>query len=273
MMSFLFWNVMKNDLRTLIAKAVAERAVDVLLLAESGVRDRDMAAALRNATGCKYAALSFDTDKVRLFTRLPEDRWVRRQTDALSARMAIWSVAVGRPPGILLAAMHFVSKNNSSQGEQGMLAVELAKEISRVENAVGHDRTLVVGDLNMNPFEEGVIGAPALHAVMTKKLAERKERLVQGTPYRFFYNPMWGFFGDRTTGPPGTYYHRSASVGDLFWHMLDQVLLRPSLMDRLRDLKILDTIGGEGLLTHPAGLPRNTACSDHLPLAFRLKLD
>jgi hypothetical protein len=122
----------------------------------------------------------------------------------------------------------------------------------------------------MNPFDEGVIGAPALHAVMTRKLAERKERRVVGTSYRFLYNPMWGFFGDRTIGPPGTYYHRAATVGDLFWHMFDQVLLRPSLMYLLRDLVILDQIDGESLLSHPVGLPRDAACSDHLPLAFRL---
>ena len=154
-----------------------------------------------------------------------------------------------------------------------MLSVELAKEINRVEEGVGHERTVLVGDFNMNPFEEGMTGAPALHAVMTRKLAERIDRVVQGTAYRFFYNPMWGFFGDRTIGPPGTYYHRSATVGDLFWHMIDQVLLRPDLMDLLQDLAILEGVGGERLLTQPAGLPRDTACSDHLPLAFRLDLD
>lgn len=264
---------MNKDLRTLIVRAVVERDVDILLLAESGVSDGDMETALKTATGREYAALSYHTDKVRLFTRLAVAQWVRRQTDALGARMAIWSVAIGAPPGILLAATHFVSKNNSSDGEQAMLAVELAKEISRVEEAVGHQRTVVVGDLNMNPFEEGVTGAPALHAVMTKKLAARVERVVQGTSYRFFYNPMWGFFGDRTVGPPGTYYHRSATVGDLFWHIIDQVLLRPNLMDRLHDLAILDSVGGERLLTESAGLPRDAGSSDHLPLAFRLELD
>ena len=125
----------------------------------------------------------------------------------------------------------------------------------------------------MNPFEEGVTGALALHAVMTRKLAERKDRIVQGTPYRFFYNPMWGFFGDRSNGPPGTYYHRKATMGDLWWHMLDQVLLRPELMDLLQDLAILDRVAGESLLTQQADLPRDTDCSDHLPLTFRLNLD
>ena len=272
MTSFLFWNVMKKDLRSLIAQAVVEHDVDILLLGESGVSDRDMAAALSGASQQSYIAMSEHTDKVRLFTRLPPARWIRRQTDSLSARMAIWSAPIGRPPGILLAVAHFISKSNASREEQAMLAVELATEIKAVETTVGHERTVVVGDLNMNPFEPGVAGALALHAVMTRKLAEGVDRVVQGKRYRFFYNPMWGLFGDRTAGPAGTYYHRSATPADLFWHMFDQVLLRPALMHLIDDVAILDRIGGESLLTD-AEVPRKTAYSDHLPLAFRLELD
>jgi hypothetical protein len=44
-------------------------------------------------------------------------------------------------------------------------------------------------------------------------------------------------------------------------------------MDSLADLAILDSIGGESLLTKEAGLPRHTDYSDHLPLAFRLNLN
>jgi hypothetical protein len=274
MTSFLFWNVLGKDLRTLITRAVVERDVDILLLAESGTSDADMIAALNTAPGQDYAALSYVSDKVRLFTRIPAAAWQRRQTDALTARMAIWSVRVGKHPGgILLAIAHFLSKTHASDDDQGLLAAELAKEICRIETSAGHERTVVVGDLNMNPFEVGMTGANALHAVMTRAIAERGQRVVQGTPYRFFYNPMWGSFGDRTDGPPGTYYHRSARVAELFWHMFDQVLLRPALMHFLHDLAILAEIDGEPLVTHPAGLPREGVYSDHLPLAFRLQLD
>src|SRR5437879_434023 len=127
---------MNKNLRALIGRAAVERDVDILLLAESGATDRDMVAALKTATGRDYAALSYDADKVRLFTRLTGAQWRRRQTDNLSARMAIWSVGVGQPPGILLAAAHFISKNNATPAEQAMLAVELSKEIYRVEEAV-----------------------------------------------------------------------------------------------------------------------------------------
>lgn len=263
---------MRKDLGGLVGPAAVERDVDILLLAESGASDEETVHALRAHTGRDYFVLSTDGDKVRIYTRIPVIRWRRRQSDAVSARMAIWSVEFQNPPELLLAVAHLVSKKNASAAEQALLAAEVAKEITRAEDAAGHESTLFVGDLNMNPFDEGLTGAPALHAVMTRKLAGRKARTVQGNAYRFFYNPMWGFFGDRTVGPPGTYYHRAPSVAETFWHMIDQVLLRPALMDRVYDLAILERIGKTELLTDPDGLPHDARYSDHLPLAFRLDL-
>lgn len=273
MTSFLFWNVMGNDLRSTIAQAVVERDVDILVLAELGVADGEIVAALFQATGHSFVAISQNVDKVRVFARAGIGLWQRRATAWGRARLAIWSVEVGKAPGILLATSHFISKLHSTAEAQSLLASELAKEIIRVEDDLGHQRSLLIGDLNMNPFDNGVIGALALHAVMTRQVAARRERVVQGTPYRFFYNPMWGFLGDRTAGPPGTYYHRAAALHELFWHTFDQVLLRPDLMNLLQDLEILERIGSEDLITLPGGLPRHAEFSDHLPLAFRLQLD
>jgi len=147
----------------------------------------------------------------------------------------------------------------------------LIADIVRTEDKLDHQRTILVGDLNMNPFDAGVVAAQTLHAVMTRQLAGREERTVLGRSYRLFYNPMWSFFGDRTDGPPGTYYHRSSNPGDLFWNIYDQVLLRPSLMDTLVALEILTIDGQDDLLTK-AGLPDKARCSDHLPILFRLAL-
>ncbi len=136
---------------------------------------------------------------------------------------------------------------------------------------MAHRRTILVGDLNMNPFDAGVVGAQALHAVMTRQLARREEREVMGRAYRFFYNPMWGHFGDRTSGPAGTYYHHASNPGNLFWNMYDQVLLRPDLMDQLIELQILISDGQDDLVTK-GGLPKKTDGSDHLPILFRMNL-
>jgi hypothetical protein len=80
---------------------------------------------------------------------------------------------------------------------------------------------------------------------------------------------MWGCFGDRTPGPAGSYYYNDSAPLVYFWNIFDQVLLRPELMESLKELKILDS-DGEQLLVNERGRPNASELSDHLPLLFRL---
>jgi hypothetical protein len=130
---------------------------------------------------------------------------------------------------------------------------------------------VLVGDLNMNPFESGVVGANGLHAVMTQERAQRGVRKVGGKEYPFFYNPMWGFFGDLTKGPPGTYHYDSAEQVTYFWNIFDQVLIRPALLQHF-DATSLKVISGDEKISllNEQGIPDKANVSDHLPIVFRL---
>jgi hypothetical protein len=146
---------------------------------------------------------------------------------------------------------------------------QLTADIQMFEQREGHSHTIVVGDLNVNPFEAPVASAGGLHGVMDSRVAEREVREIRGRVYPMFYNPMWGFLGDRTPGPPGTYYRSSSESVNYFWNTYDQVLVRPALMTHLSDVRILDSDGTESLLT-PHGVPDDVSGSDHLPILFRL---
>ena len=91
-----------------------------------------------------------------------------------------------------------------------------------------------------------------MHAVMEKDIAKKGERIVDGDAYKFFYNPMWGFYGDNGKGNvSGTYFLQRSLNVELFWHLLDQVLIRKGLIDYFEDsqLDIITTIDGNSLLT------------------------
>jgi len=185
--------------------------------------------------------------------------------------LSIWELKVGRYPGVLLAVVHLPGKINWERDDQTLQATTFARDIARTEDEVGHLRTVLVGDLNMHPFDPGCAGANALHGVMATTIARKRDRVVRGAEFRYFYNPMWGCFGDRTPGPPGSYYLSSSKPLNYFWAMYDQVLLRPDLMDTLVELRVLDNDGTTSLLTRD-GLPRTSNGSDHLPILFRLDL-
>jgi hypothetical protein len=118
----------------------------------------------------------------------------------------------------------------------------------------------------MNPFEQGMVAADALHGVMDKRIARKIGRNVRGRRRPFFYNPFWSRMGDFSRGAPGTFYR--AASGDLtafFWNSFDQALLRPDILDFFDESKmlVLDKAGSRRLVaSDKAGI----IGSDHLPI-------
>jgi len=142
--------------------------------------------------------------------------------------------------------------------------------IQQAEKQVEHQRTIVIGDFNMNPYEKGMVNANGFNAVMSRSIAMNRERTLQGRQYGSFFNPMWGLMGDSSPGSPGTHYYLPSGHSSYYWHTFDQVLVRPDLLDFVtpRSITILDTDGERSLLSRN-GQPDKSWASDHLPLLFR----
>ena len=210
-------------------------------------------------------------EKLHIFARYSQQ--IIRPLDA-TERVSFRTINIPSQPAFLLVVAHLPDKRNFSSSSQYAEASQLSARIRNVEARQGHARTVLVGDLNMNPFDAGVIGASGLHAVMTRQIALKQERTVQSNAYPFFYNPMWGHFGDMHSGPPGTFYYEHAEHDVYFWNMFDQVLLRPALLPIFRNdsLRILQTDGEMSFMTN-AGRPSTALVSDHLPILFQLNFD
>ncbi|GAB4202405.1 MAG: hypothetical protein OHK0022_25570 [Roseiflexaceae bacterium] len=165
------------------------------------------------------------------------------------------------------------SKLNWSEDSQTFEIMEISDSIKEAEKVVNHSNTIIVGDFNMNPFENGFITANGFNAVSSRNIALRRIRKVQSREYPFLYNPMWNLLGDNHSGPPGTYYYNNGQHKVFFWNMFDQVLVRPDLIEvfDISQLKILDTDGIESFLS-PGRFPNSKQYSDHLPIKFTLNL-
>lgn len=86
-----------------------------------------------------------------------------------------------------------------------------------------------------------------------------------------FYNPRWGFFGDRTPGPPGTIYYRKGAQLSYDWNMFDQTLLRPAVMELADEEVMIVQRCGEQALIAKSGRPDRNIGSDHLPILVTLR--
>jgi len=269
-MRFLYWNLNKKPLLAEVVALAHEHDVDVLVLSECELRPAELLLAVNREHERSYHLPFSPVDDPLILLRLRPDR-LRPIRDAGGLSFRALRPPLG--PDILMVACHLPSKLYQSDVDQGLLATRAGGLIREVEAGIGHSRTVLLGDLNMDPFEFGVVGAEGLHGMLSRAVAAKGSRRVGGEDRAFFYNPMWGLFGDRSPGPPGTYYYGSSAQVCLFWHMFDQVLIRPQLLDYFDEesLRILDSAGGVNLM-RPSATPDTTAFSDHLPLVFCLDL-
>jgi exonuclease III len=267
-MRFLFWNLNRRGIPLTIAELAWQEQADVVILAESAIESGTLLWAL-NARDANYQFARGNCGHLLFFTRF-DSGFLKLLIE--THRVSIRTLKLPDHDEVLIAGAHLPSKQNYSDESQVFEAVHFARLIEDAERRQGHQRTIVMGDLNMNPFESGMVAASGgLHAVMSRQVAARAERQVHQQPYKFFYNPMWSHFGDRQD-IAGTYYYESGEPLCYFWNIFDQVLLRPDLIGGFapEQVRIVREIDGRSLLKD--GCPDKELVSDHLPLVLELEV-
>jgi hypothetical protein len=270
MLTFLFWNL-KLPRADILASIVDAHRVDVLMLAECPLKPASVLESL-NLRENEFYYVPTDCPKVAVYTRF-SDQYLLPHQDG--ADFSIRRLTLLNRPELLLCIVHFPSKQWSDPIDQTTYSINFSNVLSGAEEKAGHTRTVLVGDLNMNPYEDGLVLTSGLHAVVTREIALRTPRKVKFDSNLYFYNPMWGQLGERAQGHGGTYYYASPKARADFWNVFDQVLLRPDILPYFQpeDVMILhrDEVANVSFLT-AAGFPDAKPVSDHLPILFRLRI-
>lgn len=276
MTSFLFWNLGGKNLEPVLRRLTARYGIDVLVLAECEVPEGSMLKSLNAADKGTFRRIpAVASRRVVLYSRFAQScfGFPLREADHYLIR----TLAPPNGVEIVLAMAHLISPIHKSVKDRSSRCVGFAQDIRAAEKAAGNERTIVVGDLNLNPFDDGLLNVRGLSALADRRTVQRRNQrkcgTMQGEDFRLFYNPMWSHFGDAVQ-PAGTYYYdKNNPEVDPLWNIFDQVLLRPSLLDRFRNknLKILTTDGTVSLIRED-GRPNSDVYSDHLPIWFQLDL-
>ncbi len=266
-MNVVFWNVNKRRPHDQLCRIVKASKADLLVLAECTV-DAALTGKLLTDAGADFRLINTNAARVKVLCRTPGVNL------ALEKEASNWSILHVEPGAnqsfspFLVAVVHFPSRLHWSVEDLNGHCKWLGDDIRAAEHKRNHQRTLVVGDFNMNPFEQGMVDAHALHAVMSRDVAERESRTILRRSFTYFYNPMWRLMGDPLNGP-GTYFYRKATPVQYFWHTFDQVLLRPALLSIFDDssLRIVRHDGTGDII-----IQGKAKASDHYPIQFSLNL-
>lgn len=262
-MRVLFWNTHKNvNINDILSDLIVENNVDIAILAEyeSDITKLVNILSGKHTTVSEY--ITIGSDKIRMLGRINN---VIPQTQSKH-----YSIQIIKNEYII-CGVHLPSKlHDSTSGQRTIVVRQLLQDLATLENEKNIKQTIIVGDMNENPYEECCLDVRWLNSLPSRTDASRKTRVIQKETFEMFYNPMWNLFGD-FNGPPGSYYFNKGGTGNPMWHILDQVIIRPSLIQSFinNSLRIIDRTDKVSLLDK-VGHP-NKKISDHLPIFFEIK--
>jgi exonuclease III len=272
-LNFLFWNTNRKPLIKEIANIAKHHNIDVILLAEYNLNDVELLLELNSeSTDYHLPNQIFKKDKFKVFTKFKSDFIVPIRDDAEN-RYTCFKLKLPVIEEFLVFVIHLPDKRNTQPDSIRSYAGRMARKIKEIELAQNLNKTIVVGDFNMNPSDVGMIDAESFHAIMDSEIVKKESRIVSKKEYDYFYNPMWSLHGDVGNNVSGSYFYKNAELVNYHWNVFDQVLLRPSLIDSFEknSLRFVDFDGEKSLLTNK-GVP-NKKYSDHLPLLFTLNFE
>lgn len=299
--TFLFWNMNKNASKQLINMVKAYN-VDVILLCDLPPRRVDFLPQLFNEQLNKEQNHTFyenytllDTyRRMSVFSKFDKTRFKEVDRHQFtqskswpSSQLAYFELVLpNKLESISLILAHLCSKKNKNKEELLTNAKSVVGEILKFEERIGHERTIVVGDFNANPFDEMMYRHDCFNATMSSKTAEKKFLEIKGAgKFPYFYNPAWGLLGDLQKNVPATFYFTPFTNGVLQdqinrnhhyfgWNMLDFVLLRADMIPYFEksSFKILENDGTDSA-SWVQFIEEKTNKENHpdqLPIIFKL---
>jgi len=172
---------------------------------------------------------------------------------------------------LIVGMIHNNSKLFYDDADLEMRLKEFHDDLCQCEREHNCSNSILIGDFNVNPFENACIGANNLHAIPFKEEARRTSRRTNSKDRLMFYNPTWKLFGNAE--PPYTtyYYNRSGKNVNYYWYALDQVIIRPRLIDAFDEDKLVIIKSTKNHTLIKNGKPDKINYSDHLPLLCSLR--
>ena len=266
----LFWNIKKKEkLCDTAIEMLVEHNADILVFAELPYIQYK----LRGVLPSQYEIFDgFPDSKVRFIinkTRI----LIEPIRDRMKGRVALVQCVVDGINRLNIVACQLYDCQSTNAEGRYEACRDLVSYIQELESVTKNNRTLVIGDFNMNPFELGMSGVTHLNAVMCPEVAKNRSCEYEKKEYHYFFNPMWYFYG-HPEHCNGTYFYvgKKKEVTRYYWHILDQVLLRPSLLSSfsIENIRIITQINKHRLLTAKRRI--SSKYSDHLPLCLKLTL-
>lgn len=255
MLNILFWNVYKKPLQEIIVECILENEIDIAVFTEA----ENVNFSLIEDELINYSVVEKKDEKSKLyyFAKKSLDAQIIQEQDRYTFCKFNYALC-----DYILCGIHLEDMRNSSSDDRCDTIRKLLGNLEQIEDSYNIVNSIVVGDVNANPYDKEIISIYGFNAVLFKKLIEHSEYIDKRYENRKrFYNPILHFISE-STEMYGSYYSSQGS-NTPYWNCLDQVLVRKSLVNKIKNVQYLKKISATGLMNR---VEINKNISDHLPL-------
>ena len=266
---YIFWNIKGKNLFEPIVRLILENNIDIIALTETDLLD----------VHCLINELRLNNQDWKLVEICPVSdikllakRDIRILVHEESKRFSTYKL-YNENDLYLLNVLHLDSAMYKDESARSQKATYISQILRKTEESMFKNqeyKTITIGDFNLQPYSQGVIGYYGFNATMSKSKAKNITRKVDDEQKYFYFNPMWKLMGDNRL-VQGTYYNNSDQQDrSMFWYTFDQLLIRPFLIDKFNwdFFEIIEGTRNYSFIKN--GIINKMQYSDHLPLKFEI---
>lgn len=227
------------------------------------LQEAPSAANVRTALGVSFDVESTPNGVVSAYdTRL----WNCDEREATDPRILVLGLrAVGAGTNLWMINVHGPALYVEVADRQDFIRA-VARRLEALRRSDPDRREILVGDLNLPPFDQAIMREKDLHASRSLPWVMSRASGLN----RALFNPTWRILG-RHDGASGTLYKSGISF-DGPWRAFDQVMVSAELANGLA-LDVVENIGGVALRkSGRVGAPNAATGSDHLPLLAKVSV-
>lgn len=268
-MKYLLWNIYGKNLIGPLIQVIIENEIDVVALIETKKIELDTVINQLNLKGCRWKKLEFCPNAdIRLIVKDEINVSIHCEEKHYNTYKIKQNEEL-----LLLTVVHLSSAMYKSEEARSSRAEDVSNVIRKIEEELFGEneyKSIVIGDFNLQPYSRGIIGAYGFNATMSIIKAKKVSWTVDGEKKLFYFNPTWKIMGDNKN-VQGSYYNNSDQDDKaIFWYSFDEVLIRPSLIDRFiwNNFVIIEETKDHKFIRNEI-IDKNNY-SDHLPVKFEI---
>lgn len=266
---FLFWNLYQKNLIDPLVQLIFENDIDVVALVEMKKLDVDALIYQLKIKSQNWVKISIcpSTDIIVLCKN-------RVNINVFVEEKNYCTYKIKNDDDLyLLNVVHLKSSMYCEESARDQRAINISNILRRREEDFFKDseyKSVIVGDFNLQPYSNGILSAHGFNATMSKHIAQKIKRKVDGENKFFYYNPIWKLMGDNKD-VQGTYYSSTDQQDkSIYWYSFDQLLIRPFFIERFNwdNFEIIENTQNHNFINN--NKIYKSKYSDHLPIKFEI---